>query len=186
MKQAEAHLKSISPYSCSKFHQTEKLPKELHDDYERRTWRERCNYTQDGHIFIPPMAFKKCVATAATFLKEKIPGEGKATWTKHINSGILVLEGLVLPQIKDEVEGEWFHVPSDGKAGGSTRVLKCFPVVREWEGTINFEILDDKLTEDVFKRHLVEAGKFIGVGRFRPERGGFYGRFVVQDMVWVE
>jgi hypothetical protein len=186
MKQAEAHLKGISPYSCSKYHQTEKLPKELHDDYEKRTWRERCNYNKDGYIFIPPMAFKKCIATAATFLKEKIPGEGKATWTKHLNSGILVLEGLTLPIKKDDVEGEWFHVPSDGRIGGSSRVSKCFPVVRDWEGHVTFEIIDDKITEDVFRRHLVEAGKFIGVGRFRPERGGFNGRFAVIDLAWVE
>lgn len=186
MKQAEALLKSISPYSCSKYHQTERLPKELHDDYERRTWRERCNYNKDGYVFIPPMSFKKCVATAATFLKERIPGEGKSTWTKHLNSGILVLEGIVLPVKKDDVEGEWLHVPSDGKTGGSKRVSKCFPVIREWGGRVVFEILDDKITQDVFHRHLVEAGKFIGVGRFRPERGGFYGRFVVEDMTWVE
>lgn len=188
MKIVEAYLKSMSPYSASKFHQTEKLPKELHDDYEKRTWRERCNFNAAGNVFIPPMAFKKSLATAAKFLSERIPGGGKATWTKHLTAGVLVLKGLDLPVKKDDVDGEWFHVPSDGKSGGSSRVMKCFPVVREWEGPVTFTILDDKITEDVFFRHLIEAGKFIGVGRFRPERGGFYGQFTVdmKKSLWVE
>jgi hypothetical protein len=31
---------------------------------------------------------------------------------------------------------------------------------------------------------LEEAGKFIGLGRFRPQNGGFYGRFAVAKVVW--
>lgn len=186
MKQAEAILYSVSPYSCSKFHQIEKLPKEMHDAYERRTWRERCNYNKDGYVFIPPMAFKKSISTVASYLGETIKGEGKARWTKHFMAGILVIQGLVLDVKKDDVEGEWYYVSANGTPGGSTRVLKCFPVIHEWQGSVTYEILDDKITEDVFRRHLIEAGKFIGVGRFRPEKGGFFGRYALKELIWVE
>lgn len=184
MKTVITELKSISPYSQSKHYETPKLEKEQSADYERRTWRDRCHANEEGYIFIPPMAFKKCIAEAGSFLQEKIPGRGKSNYTKHFKAGILVMDPLVLPIKKDDVEGEWLFVPSDGKPGGSTRVSKCFPLIHEWQGKVTFYVLDETITEDVFKRHLVEAGNFIGVGRFRPARGGFYGRFVVNGVTW--
>lgn len=82
------------------------------------------------------------------------------------------------------MDGEVFFVPSDGKAGGGSRVKKKFPVIREWSGEVTFYILDDTITEDVFEAHLKEAGNFIGIGRFRPENGGFYGRYSIDKIVW--
>ena len=86
---------------------------------------------------------------------------------------------------KDDVPGEWYFVPSDGRRGGGSRVKKCFPVIREWSGDVTFHILDDTITQDVFEHHLSEAGKFIGIGRFRPRNNGFYGRFKVDNIKYV-
>lgn len=174
-----ATLESISPYSQSRYHATEKDKKETHEDYEKRTWRNRVHANKDGNIFMPPMAFKNCLSDAAKFISMQIPGKGKATYTKHFEAGILVMDALVLPDKKEDVEGEWFHVPADGVRGGTKRVMKCFPVIREWRGDVTFYILDETVTLEVFEYHLKEAGNFIGVGRFRPRRNGFYGRFKV-------
>lgn len=184
MKKAIATLKSASPYSQSKFYQTEKLEKERPDAYEMRTWRDRLHINQDGLVFIPPMAFKNCISEAAKFLSIQIPGKGKATYTKHFEAGLLITEPLVLSIKKEDVPGEWFHVPSDGRRGGTKRVLKCFPVIHQWQGDIEIYVLDETITESILKQHLSEAGKFIGIGRFRPRNNGFYGRFEVIDMVF--
>lgn len=184
MKQAIASLKSISPYSQSKHYTTEKLAKEQPRDYEVRTWKDRCHYNGDGNVFIPPMAFKNCLSEAAKYLGIKIPGKGKSTYTKHFEAGVLVLDGLVLPIKKEDVKGQWLFVPSDGKRGGSSRVDKCFPVVQEWKGDVTFHILDETITEDVFTEHLEQAGKFIGLGYFRPRNNGFWGRFQVEKVKW--
>lgn len=186
MKIAVAHLKSVSPYSQSRFHDTPKLDKERPDDYEMRTWSERLSVTDDGRVFIPPMAFKKSLETAARFLGMQIKGRGKSTYTKHFKAGVLVTDALVLPLRKQDVPGEVFFVPSDGKAGGGSRVKRKFPVIREWEGDVTFYILDETITEDVFVAHLREAGNFIGIGRFRPENGGFYGRYSVTGISWAD
>lgn len=186
MKTATAYLRSISPYSQSAFHDTPKMDKERPDDYEFRTWANRCHATEDGNIFIPPMCFKKALETAARFLGEQIKGRGKSTYTKHFKAGVLVTDALTLPLKKAQIEGEVFFVPADGKAGGGSRVKRKFPVIRDWAGPVTFYILDDTITEDVFERHLREAGNFIGIGRFRPENGGFYGRFAVESIGWSE
>lgn len=185
MKTAVCELESISPYSQSKFYETERAAKERPDDYEARTWRDRLHVNKDGFVYIPPMAFKNCLAEVAKYLSIQIPGKGKSTFTKHIEAGILVTEALVLPVKKSDIEGEWFFVPADGKRGGGKRVKKCFPVIREWKGEVTFHILDETVTEEIFRQHLEEAGKFIGIGRFRPRNNGFYGRFKVNEIIWV-
>lgn len=183
MRQVVASLKSVSPYSQSRFHNEPKMDKENHDDYEKRTWRKRMHVNSDGFVFIPPMSFKNCISECAKYLSMPIPGKGKATYTKHFEAGILVTEPLVLPIKAEDVEGEWLHVPSDGRRGGTKRVLKCFPNIPKWKGEAFFYIFDDTVTADVFRRHIDEAGKFIGLGRFRPRNNGYYGRFEVEDIV---
>lgn len=184
MKTAVATLKSVSPYSQSRHYTADKLEKELARDYESRTWRERLHVTEDGNVFIPPMSFKNCMSEAAKFLGMQIPGKGKSTYTKHVEAGVLVTEPLILPNQKDEVKGEWLFVPSDGVRGSGKRVDKCFPVIHEWAGEVTFYILDETVTEDVFKKILTQAGMFIGIGRFRPRNNGFYGRFSVESVKW--
>lgn len=182
---ARCKLESISPISFSKYYDVPKLPKETHKDYETRTWRERLHYDEDTEeIYIPPMAFKNGMSESAKYLSIKIPGKRNATYTKHIEAGILVLEKVHLGVKKNDVEGEWLFVPSDGKRGGGSRVLKCFPMVPKWSVEVTFYILDATVTRDVFEQHLREMGNFIGLGRFRPRNNGFYGRFEVKDIAW--
>jgi hypothetical protein len=186
MRTAIANLKSISAYSQSRNYERD-IPlheKERKDDYEKRTWRERCHSGQDGHLFIPPMSFKNALSEAAKYLSIQIPGKGKATFTKNFEAGVLVEEPLRLPVKKTEVKGEWLYLNSDGKRGGNKRVWRCMPLIPEWEGSVTFHILDDTITQEVFENVLDQCGKFIGIGRFRPRNNGFYGRFRVEKVKW--
>lgn len=181
---ATVSLKSVSPYCQSRFYQTEKLDKERPDAFEDRTWRDKGHYTQDGKMFIPSFALKNCLADAAKYLSIQIPGKGKATFTKHFDAGVLVVDPIILPVDKDRVDMFELHVPADGKRGGGRRVLKKFPIVREWSGSVAFHILDDVITQDVFTHVLSEAGKFIGIGSFRVRNNGIFGRFSVEKVDW--
>jgi hypothetical protein len=183
---AKARLESTSVYSQSRHYadSVAKLEKESHADYETRTWRNRCHTTKEGYIFIPPSAFKNCIAEAARFLGEKIQGKGNATYTKHFESGVMVIDPLVLPIKADDVPCETLFVPADGKRGSGKRVTKCFPAIPKWSGDVEFIIVDPTITKDVFERHLKEAGSLIGIGRFRPRNNGYYGRFIVKSLTW--
>jgi len=183
---AKAKLKSLSPYSQSAHHEEPKKDKETHSDYEERTWRHKCHADEKGNIYIPPMAFKNCISEAAKYLSIQIPGKGKSTYTKHFEAGAMVRERVFVGATVEEVQGEKLFVPSDGKRGGGRRVFKYFPVIPEWAAEVDFYILDETITEAVFKLHLEEAGKFIGVGRFRPRNNGYYGRFQVAEVTWTK
>jgi len=185
MKTAIATLESVSPYSQSRHHDVPRDKKETARDHEARTWMERVHKTDDGYVFIPPMAFKNCLSEAAKFLGVQIPGKGKSTYTKHFEAGVLCIEPLVLPLLAVDVEGEWLFLPSDGKRGGGKRVDKCYPLIRQWSGDVEFKVLDETITEEVFKETLEQAGAFIGIGRFRPRNNGYYGRFKVKELAWI-
>lgn len=184
MKTAIVSLKSVSPYSQSKHYEVEKLDKESSSDFEKRTWRERLHVNADGNVFIPPMSFKNCMSEAAKYLSIQIPGKGKSTYTKHVEAGILVVDPLVLPVKKEDVKGDWQFVPADGVRGSGKRVNKCFGVIPEWSGDVTFLVMDETVTKDVFLHILTEAGKFIGIGTFRPRNNGYYGRFTVENLQW--
>lgn len=184
MKTCVATLQSVSPYSSSRPHVTEKLEKETPGDFEKRTWREKLHVNDDGVVFIPGMSFKMALDKAASFLGLKIPGRRNATYTKHFLAGVLVLEDCPIGIKKADAEEEWLFMNADGKRGSGTRVWRCFPMVREWQTEVTFYIADETVTKDVFEQVLAETGKFIGVGRFRPEKGGFKGRFKVVKTHW--
>lgn len=184
MKKALCTLRSMSPYSQSKYISEKKTRDETHADFEKRSWKQRCHWGDDGKLLIPPMCFKNCLSEAAKYKSIQIPGKGKSTYTKHFEAGVLVVDPVVLPITEETIQYEWHLVPSTGKRGDGNRVEKCFPLIPSWEGKVEFLILDETITEDVFREHLNDAGSFIGIGRFRPRKNGFYGRFSVQNVEW--
>lgn len=174
-----------SPYSQSRVIASVRDPKETHDDFELRTWRERMHVAPDGQVFIPPNAFKNCLSEAAKYLAKKVPGQGKATYTKHFEAGILCLDPANLGLKADDIHPEKLHVPADGRRGGTKRVWKYFPLIPSgWKAHVKFLVVDPLITKEVFAEHLTEAGNYIGIGRFRPRNNGYYGRFVVEDIHW--
>lgn len=182
MIKATCYLKSTS---CLQFGKYYVVPTKENEDkyaYEERTWRERGHWDENDMLYIPGAFFKKALEESAKFGGQKIPGRGKSTYTKHFMGGIMVCNSIPLKVSKKQVEGRWVFVPSDGKRGGGSRVLKCFPTVAKWEGSIDVMILDDTITPDVFESVLRGAGIFIGVGVFRPQNGGDHGRFEVKKI----
>jgi len=184
MKTAICKLKSVSPYSQSRYIMQKKSKDETHAEFEKRIWRERMHVTKEGFVFMPPMSFKNSLSEAAKYKSVQIAGKGKSTYTKHFEAGVLVVDPLVLPIKAEDVEGEWLHVPSDGRRGGTTRVEKCFPRIDEWAGEVTYLILDEIINDEVFADHLSDSGSFIGLGRFRPRNNGYYGRFSVENIKW--
>lgn len=182
MKTATAHLVSISPYSQSR-RISPRAGKETYDAYEARCWRERLHVNSKGFVFIPPMSFKRSLETAAKFLRMRIPGKDKSEYGKHFMAGIIVVDGLELPIKAEACKFEDLLLSARGKKG-EMDVSKRMPFIPEWEGLVTYHIVDDTITEEVFEKHLKEAGNFIGLGRFRPEKGGFYGRYQVKEITW--
>lgn len=189
MKSVVAYLVSAGPYSQSRHYTEEEAPKkakELHDAYEQRTWRHRMHTTADDRVVIPASAFSNGIKSAAKRLKLQVPGKGRVEYTKYFEAGVMVNDGITLDIKASDTPCDKLFVPSDGRRGGGKRVTKYFPRIDAWEGAVRYYIFDDILTEDVFRQVLTASGLIVGIGRFRPENCGFYGRFSVRSIEWFE
>lgn len=190
MRMCKAYLESIpgSPYSQSAQHDTPMLDRESHDDYDARTWRDKCTVNASGQICIPSMALKQTLDTAAYKLGEKVPNRKGATYKNFFASGFFcngdvpIANGKALK--KDDAVMKMINANADGIRGSGKRVKRRFPEFPVWTGVAEFTIADDIITPEVFERHLKSAGVIVGIGRFRPEKGGTYGRFRVTKIEW--
>lgn len=189
MKIAKVQIEGVTPYSQSKNIDPLEHPKktkESPDDYEQRTWTHRLHVNSAGFVEIPSTALAHTVKAAARRLQIQVPGKGKTLFTKYFEAGIDVAGPLELKVKATDVAKERLFVPSDGKPGGGRRVYRNFPRIDKWGGEVTFFILDDIITESVFTQVLRSAGLLVGLGRFRPENRGFYGRFKVTKVEWIE
>jgi len=181
---AICHLKSIAPYSQSRHITEEQLPGENPVAYEERCWRHRLHVNSDNYVMIPPTSFTASIAEAAKFLGMPIPGKARQTFTKHFESGVRVLEPLVLPLHPENVQAESLFLNADGKRGSGKRVTRYYPRIESWEGEVQYWCFDPVITEAAFLKAITASGSLIGIGRFRPRNLGFYGRFEVLDFQW--
>ena len=63
-----------------------------------------------------------------------------------------------------------------------TMDLRYRPEFPEWSATLNIEYDDDNITSDAIASLLYRAGMSVGVGDWRPERNGDFGRFEIGDV----
>lgn len=184
---ASITITGITPLSQSRQHDEPKLDGERPDDYDKRTWRSKLNTAiRDGKptVVIPAHGLHQAIAAAAKYSKRQIPGQGKATWTAKFTSGITLLEDPSIGVDPATVDAVTISANADGIRGSGKRVPRKFPVIPQWSATFDVVVLDPIITEDVFREMLEMAGMFIGIGRFRPEKGGTNGRFRIDAIDW--
>jgi hypothetical protein len=165
-------------------HETEKLPEESDDAYELRTWRNKAHVLPSGNIFIPPMAFKQSLDFTVKSLGRKLPGRGKSTYTKFFLSGVMCTQPIDTGVKVADARCERVHANPQGLRGGGKRVWKLFPTIDTWKAKVPFLITANEITNEIFEEHLPVSGTLSGVGRFRPEKGGYFGRYVVKKIEW--
>jgi len=187
MKTYTVKLKSASPIAFGRYYTPEvpKLERESATDYEARTWENRAHVNKSDKVFIPALAIKNALHAAAKYSGKQILGQGKKTYSAKFASGVLVVKDVVIADKKD-IKPLWLHVPADGMRGGSKRVMKCFPIIEEWDAEVEVIILDEIITKEVLKESLIEAGNFIGLGSLRVQNAGVLGRFEVGTVTEVK
>lgn len=182
MLKATCSIIGISPLSFSKMHETPKESGETQAQYDERTWRNSIHVDENDNVFIPAAALKKAISSTARYIGERIPGKSGAMYTKHFVSGIGVFDNLIIPGAnKDDIPADRIHVESNGVGKG--RIVKLVPTLSHWTAKATIYIFDDILIQNPakVKEYVEKAGQFNGLGFHRPERGGFKGRFKVEN-----
>lgn len=187
MRTVSFTLQSITPLSWSRY-PGEEIPKcpsgaDKSREWEERHWKSRL-HTEDGEVVIPSMSVWKALQTASKQVKLK----GTASYARIFETGMIPLGMSGSTGIKiEDVQVEKIPVPltpGKGKPGTGPRGVKWFPLIREWSASFEFMVHDATMTPKVFAEVLALAGMSVGVGRWRPESKGMYGRFKAVEINW--
>ncbi|MBN1632134.1 MAG: hypothetical protein JW990_20445 [Thermoleophilia bacterium] len=141
---------------------------------ERSAYRE-----SDGALFFPGAAIARLLREAGSAHKQR----GSRRSVKYIvPAAVLVLDDAIPlfaldreRRLRDfEVDARPVTIPAT-----KGRIMRFRPRLDEWTARIRLRINEDVLPADVIRQLLVEGGMQIGVGDYRPERGGPFGTFAV-------
>ena len=180
MRTATVKIKGMSSYSQSQALKSEKGKSESYHDFEDRVWVERMHLDSDDNVIIPIDCITQGMSTSASYLGKtgELAKKGQSTWAENIRCGIVLTKSPCIGK-KSDAKEEWVYCHANGKRGPGTRVWRKFPMFYDWSTTMVITILDDSIPNEVFEKVIRAFGLFNGIGRHRPQNGGYHGRFDV-------
>ena len=182
---AIATLEGITPYSASRIHNEPMFENEDKQEYDRRTYLSHLYINDAGEVVMPSFGIHDCLVNAAQYSGKQIKGQGKKTWTKKLESGLIIFDDPSFGITPDQTIYSDINAHSSGQRGSGKRVLRRYPVILPpWRLTFPIEILDPIITEALLQEMFGIAGLLIGIGRSRPENRGKLGRFRLANMEW--
>jgi hypothetical protein len=129
----------------------------------------------DGKPCIPQPNLFRCLIDAGTFFKA---GKSKVTTQKNsLIPACLEIVGIELPITHKEpwqVDTRAVRIPSTGG-----RILCHRPSFNDWRLSFTISIDTSMMTTKMVREIVDAAGRRIGLGDFRPDRKGPFGKFVV-------
>lgn len=134
--------------------------------------RLRLYLDPDGNHCHPTVAFTKAMVKAVSGKKF-----GKVFATAALKGSVFVAEPFCL--IEDEKGKPLSKYTIDRRPVivGKARVLRCRPCWSKWTMRVALEVDTAILDPSQVLDSLSLAGRIIGIGDYRPEKGGGFGRF---------
>lgn len=170
------HIKALSPYIAHQF--SEKAKEMMRAKHQKRARSEReirqpkveyeaAKYKDaNGDDAIPSLAFKCAIVDAASFIQGV---------TKVQIRGAVFIEGeFVKLQYTDELMRE-----DVVRVGMGSADLRYRPEYRQWYAALPIQFDSDIISAEQLYNLVQRAGFAIGVGEWRPQKNGQYGRFEV-------
>ena len=147
------------------------VEKKASTDWEKQAYRKLyCD--KDGNPYQPSTHIEQALIDAGK--KLQIKGQRKATYSKLFGSMITV-EPEAIPHLVTKFEIHKALVVMPATKG---RVVRFRPKFNDWK--LRFSIIsEDEIPGAVIKEALEIAGKFSGIGDWRPQKKGKFGKFQV-------
>lgn len=174
MKTIKVTIKGISPLLSHRFSMDG-----AGEPGKKRTgvpdWKAEANkslYQQpDGTLYEPADHMEGALKAAAKSFK--VAGKRGATYSRLVGSTVSVQPDVLVHKLTD------WEVDARPVVVQKARVIRYRPKFINWELDFNLLAADDQLPVSVIKEILDHAGLYCGIGDYRPERGGKFGKFMV-------
>jgi hypothetical protein len=147
--------------------------KKTYNDAEEA--KQRLYLDPDGLHCHPCEAFTKAMVKAVAGKKF-----GKMFATAAIKGSVFITEPFALLEDAAGKPMKRYTIDRRPVVIGKARVLRCRPCFTGWRVRLALEIDTAILTPAQVKESLALAGRIIGIGDYRPEKGGGFGRFRVE------
>lgn len=138
---------------------------------------------QDGNYYIPSEHFKQCFVKGGAFVKGKVGNTTKSM--KNIVAGMWrILEERISFRKFDEVD-----IRSAVNRNIKARIITHRPKWMQWEAEFTLSIDDDtknRVTDETVRAIIEYGGRYLGVGSYRPEHTGEYGRFEIAELTLLQ
>lgn len=183
MRSVTATICGVTPLLQNRFfeaQETAKATRAVHiKDSDPRTEAERAAYRDpDGVLYLPGAAIARLLRESGSAHKQR----GSRKSLKFIVPSAVLIADDIIPLANEkgeplrdfEVDGRPVTIPAT-----KGRIMRYRPRLNAWCATFVVEVDDDSLSVETVHQLLTEGGSKIGVGDFRPERGGPFGRFRV-------
>ena len=161
----DCHIRGTRPLLMNAFlSETENGPSKkgrIYDDMDEA--KKRLYLNGNGSICQPATHIEACLVKSASDFKFT----GKKTYKDIVKSGVFVAP-LLIPHSKME-----WAIDKQSVVVQRARILRCRPRFDEWELAFQIILRDERLQPLIVKEILECAGKFIGIGDFRPRYGLF-------------
>lgn len=172
----DVSIKGVTPLLMHKFCEEDLLPgRKSNKNLTPREMCERFAYkTKGDELYMPAENIFACIISAGQFHKL---GKNKVTTQKSslIPAGITILDDICLFNSKSfEVDSRSVVIPSTGG-----RVMQHRPRLDAWELSFSLEIDANMFQENMVREIMDDAGSKCGLGDFRPNRKGRFGKFKV-------
>lgn len=128
----------------------------------------------DGTIYQPSTHILGCLKAAGA--RFQIVGRRKSTFKNVIGGGAVIIEPDAIPHIFQRWQVDVRAVVNPSTKG---RVLRKRPVFKEWGLSFRMLVDEEEMPVETLKEIFDLAGRSIGIGDYRPQRGGPFGRFMI-------
>jgi hypothetical protein len=146
---------------------------------EQLTWKQKAYFNKDGLLYVPSENLQQCYKDAAKFWGQKIPGEGKKTYTNVFEKATIFEDGMFgVSMTADDLIPFGRNMNGNPNAIGKHLVYKIRPLIPRWDLTFIVHSFDARLTPEVMRTVTQYAGSVVGIGDWRPTHGRFVLDFI--------
>lgn len=135
-------------------------------------------YSFDGKACHPAMGFRKAMLSAAGGKKFK-----KRTLRAIIASSVFTTNEFSIledPKSGKAMKSDSYEIDARPGVRNKARVMLWRPRWNHWQAKLELQIDEDIIDPAVVEENLNEGGTVAGVGDYRPEKMGPFGRFTAK------
>jgi len=126
-----------------------------------------------GKPYLPSEHIRGCLINGGGYIKSKVGSKAKSM--KTIVAAMFMITPDIIPLNDDWIIDKRSGVNHNVKG----RVIVIRPKWNDWKAKFTLSVDNDTITQETIQNIIEYGGQYVGIGSFRPEKNGMFGRFKI-------